>query len=132
MVVFVLPKQAKFNELTRHLKLYQEFIARTQMFTRQSLDDPTHQEVVAQAPWHVQLWVVDADYVFFDSAPTTVFDEPTSVHLPPNEHVEFIATVRHFFSGSYCRVDGPRRSSPATLSRAEREKLLTAYIKFPD
>jgi hypothetical protein len=34
MVVFVLPKWSKFNELTRHWKLYQEFPARTQLFTR--------------------------------------------------------------------------------------------------
>jgi hypothetical protein len=39
MVVFVLPKWAKFNELTRHWKLYQEFPAKTQLFTRQSLEN---------------------------------------------------------------------------------------------
>jgi hypothetical protein len=55
MAVFVLPKRAKFNELTRHWKLYQEFSARTQLFTRLSVENPTHQEVVALAPWHVQL-----------------------------------------------------------------------------
>jgi hypothetical protein len=37
MVVFVLPNWAKFNELTRHWKLYQEFPTRTQLFTRHSL-----------------------------------------------------------------------------------------------
>jgi hypothetical protein len=51
MDIFILPKWAKFNELTRHWKLYQEFPTRT--FTRQSLDDTTHEEVVALAPWHV-------------------------------------------------------------------------------
>jgi hypothetical protein len=50
MVVFVRPKWAKFNELTRQWKLYQEFPARTHMFTRQSLNDPTQQEVVAPTP----------------------------------------------------------------------------------
>jgi hypothetical protein len=54
MVVFVLPKWDKFNELTRQWKPYQEFPAITQLFTRQSLDNPTQQEVVAPAPWHVQ------------------------------------------------------------------------------
>jgi hypothetical protein len=53
MAVFVLPKWAKFNEFTRHWKLYQQFPARTQLFTRQSMDDLTHHEVVAPAPWHV-------------------------------------------------------------------------------
>jgi hypothetical protein len=40
MVVFVLPKWAKFNELIRYMKLYQELQARTQLFTRQSLENP--------------------------------------------------------------------------------------------
>jgi hypothetical protein len=39
MVVFVLPKWAKFNELIRYRKLYQCFPARTQLFTRQSLEN---------------------------------------------------------------------------------------------
>jgi hypothetical protein len=39
--VFVLPKWAKFNQLTKHWKLNQEFPARTQLFTRQSLERPT-------------------------------------------------------------------------------------------
>jgi hypothetical protein len=76
MVVFVLPKWAKFNGLTRHWKLYQEFQARTHMFTRHSLDDPTQHEVAARAPWHVHMWLVDADCAFYDPAPTTVPDEP--------------------------------------------------------
>jgi hypothetical protein len=50
IVVFVLPKWAKFTELTRHQKLYQEFVARTQLFTRQLLENPTKQEVVVPTP----------------------------------------------------------------------------------
>jgi hypothetical protein len=50
MAVFVLPKWAKFTQLTKHWKLYQEFPARTQLFTRQSLENPAQQEVVAPAP----------------------------------------------------------------------------------
>jgi hypothetical protein len=64
MAVFVLPKWAKFNQLTKHWKLYHEFPARTQLFTRQSLENPAQQEVVALAPWHVQLWLVDVDCAF--------------------------------------------------------------------
>jgi DNA-binding XRE family transcriptional regulator len=56
MDVFVLPKWAKFAQLTKHWKLYQEFSARTQLFTRQSPENPAQHEVVAPAPWHVQLW----------------------------------------------------------------------------
>jgi hypothetical protein len=85
-----------FNELTRHWKLYQEFLARTQLFTRKSLDDPTQQEVAAQDPWHVQLWLVDVDCVFYDRATTTVPEEPTSVHVPPHVPEESIATIRQF------------------------------------
>jgi hypothetical protein len=66
MVVIVLPKWAKFNELTRLWKLYQEFPARTPLFARQSLENPTQKEVVAPAPWHVELWLVDADCTFYD------------------------------------------------------------------
>jgi hypothetical protein len=53
MAVFVLPKWAKFAQLTKHWKLYHEFPARTQLFTRQSLENPALQEVVAPAPWPV-------------------------------------------------------------------------------
>jgi hypothetical protein len=53
MAVFVLPKLGKFNELTRHKTLYQEFPARTHLFFRHSLDDPTQHEVVAPTPWRV-------------------------------------------------------------------------------
>jgi hypothetical protein len=35
LAVFVLPRWAKFNELTRHWKLFREFPARTPLFTRQ-------------------------------------------------------------------------------------------------
>jgi hypothetical protein len=34
----------------------------TQLFTRPSLENATQQEVVAPAPWHVQLWLVDGEY----------------------------------------------------------------------
>jgi hypothetical protein len=98
MVVFVLPKWAKFNELTRHWKLYQEFPARTQLFTRMSPENPAHQEVVAPAPWHVQLWLVDAECTFYDQAPTTVLDQSTSVHVPRVDLEESIATLQQFSS----------------------------------
>jgi hypothetical protein len=97
MVVFALRKWAKFNELTRHLKLNKEFPARTQPFTRQSVDDPTQHEVVALDPWYIHLWLVDVIACFSDLAPTTVFYEPTSVPLPPYAPEESIATLRHFF-----------------------------------
>jgi hypothetical protein len=68
LAVFVLPKWAKFAQLTKHWKLYQEFPARTQLFTRQSMENPSQQEVVAPAPWRVKLWLVDADCAFYDPA----------------------------------------------------------------
>jgi hypothetical protein len=92
MAVSVLYKWVKFNTITRHWKLYQEFYARTQLLTRQSFADPTQQEVVAVAPWRVQLWLVDGDCDFYDSALTTS-DLPTSVHVPPYEHTTSIATL---------------------------------------
>jgi hypothetical protein len=95
MAVFVFPKWAKFNELTRPWKLDQDFRARTQLFTRQSLDDPTLHEVVAPYPSHVELWLVDARCAFFDPPPTKVYDRPTSVHVPFDVPEESIATLRH-------------------------------------
>jgi hypothetical protein len=71
MAVFVLPKWAKFAHLTKHWKLYQKLPTRTHLFTRQSLENPTQQEKVAPAPWHVQLWLVDADCAFYDSTSPT-------------------------------------------------------------
>jgi hypothetical protein len=103
--VFVLPKWAKFNAITRRRKLYQEFSARTQLFERQLVADPTRQGVVAPAPRHVQLWLVDANYVFYDSAVTTS-DIPTSVHVPSDEPTASIATLRHFFTDATAlRID---------------------------
>jgi hypothetical protein len=96
MAAFVLPKWAKFNELTRHWKLYQEFPARTQLFTRQSLENPTQQEVVA--PWRLQLWLVDAGCTFYDQAPTTIPNQPTSILVPHVDKEEPIATLQQFYS----------------------------------
>jgi hypothetical protein len=72
----------------------------THIFTRQSLDIPTEQKVVALTPWHVQLWLVHADFVFYDQAPTTILDEPASVRVPPDDTEESIATLQQL---SYIR-----------------------------
>jgi hypothetical protein len=40
MAVFFLPKWAKFNQLTKHWKRYQELASMTHVFTRQSLENP--------------------------------------------------------------------------------------------
>jgi hypothetical protein len=98
MAVFVLPKWAKFTQVTKHWKLYQEFPASTQLFTRQSLENPAQQEVVAPAPWPVQLWLVDADCAFCDSTASTSPDQPTSVHVPPDDSEHSIATLQQFSS----------------------------------
>jgi hypothetical protein len=98
MAIFVLPKWGKFTQLTKNWKLYQEFPARTQLFTRQSQENPTQQEVVAPAPWHVQLWLVDADCAFYDSTTPTTSDQPDSVHVPPDDTEPSIATLRQFSS----------------------------------
>jgi hypothetical protein len=80
------------------LKLYQEFPVKTQIFTRQSQDNPTQHEVVALAPWHAQLWLVNADCTSYDPAPTTVLDQPTSVRVPFDDTEESIATLSQFSS----------------------------------
>jgi hypothetical protein len=96
MAIFVLPKWAKFTQLTKHWKLYHKFPARTQLFTRQSLENPPQQEVVAPTPWHVKLWLVDADYAFYDSASPIEPYQPISVHVPPVDTEESIATLQQF------------------------------------
>jgi hypothetical protein len=96
MAVFVLPKWAKFAPVTKHWKHYHEFPARTQLFTRQSPENPAQQEVVAQAPWHVHLWLIDADCAFYDLTSPTTSDQPTSVPAPPGDAEQSIATLRQF------------------------------------
>jgi hypothetical protein len=98
MVVFILPKWAKFYEITRQWKLYQEFPTRTHLFTRQSLENPTQHEVIAPSPWHVQLWLVDVDCTFYDHALTTIPYQPTSVRVPPIDTEESIAALQQFSS----------------------------------
>jgi hypothetical protein len=56
--------------------------------------------VVALAPWHVQLLVVDVDCEFFDSTPTTIPYLPTSVHVPQDEPTSPIATPRQFHANA--------------------------------
>jgi hypothetical protein len=96
MPFIVLPKWARFNHLTKHWKLYQEFPAQTQLFTRQSLESPAQREVVAPAPWHVQLWLVDADCAFYDPASPTKPGQPILVHAPHVDTEESIATLQQF------------------------------------
>jgi hypothetical protein len=55
------------------------------------------QEVVVLAPWPFQLWLVDVDCACYDLASTTIPDEPTSVHVPPDVLQESIATLRQYF-----------------------------------
>jgi hypothetical protein len=52
--------------------------------------------VVAPAPWHVQLWLVDADCPFYDPASPTTPAQPISVHVPLVEAEESIATLQQF------------------------------------
>jgi hypothetical protein len=96
MAVFVLPKWAKFAQLTKHWKLYQEFQARTQLFTRQPVENLAQQEVGAPAPWLVQLWLVDAECAFYDSTSPTTSAQHTSVLVPHGDAEHSIATLRQF------------------------------------
>jgi hypothetical protein len=52
--------------------------------------------VVAPTPWHVQLWLVDADYAFYNPASPTIPHQPISVHVPPVDSEESIATLQQF------------------------------------
>jgi hypothetical protein len=124
MAVFVLPKWAKFAQLTKHWKLCQEFPARTQLFTRQSLENPTQQEVVAPGPWPVQLWLIDADCAFYDPTSPTESEQPVSVHVPPVEAEESIATLKQFYPPATALLDDLTEARP--LVRTEMS------VKTPD
>jgi hypothetical protein len=52
--------------------------------------------VVARAPWHVKPWLIDVDCTFYDQAPTTYNDQPTSVHVLAVDTEESIATLQQF------------------------------------
>jgi hypothetical protein len=52
--------------------------------------------VVAPAPWHVQLWFVDADCAVYNSTSPTAYDQPTSVPVPSGDAEQSIATLRQF------------------------------------
>jgi hypothetical protein len=119
MAVFVLPMWAKVNKLTRNWKLYQEFPARTQLFTLQSLENLAQIKVVAPAPWHVQLWLVDADCTSYDQAPTTIPDQPTSVHVPPVDTEESIATLQQFFSTATALLTDLTEARPLIRTNCE-------------
>jgi hypothetical protein len=62
-----------------------------------SVADLTQQKVIAPPPWHIQLWLVEADCKLYDLAPTTS-GLPTSVHVPLDEPTHAIATLRHFYT----------------------------------
>jgi hypothetical protein len=95
MAVFVLPKWAKLNDITRHLKLYQEiFIARTHLPIRKPVNDPTQHEVVAPPLLQVYLCLVDDEFAFYDSAPTISSVEDPSLYEPPYHPTSSIATLR--------------------------------------
>jgi hypothetical protein len=44
------------------------------------------------------MWLVDGDCVFYGPSPNTFSDEPTSVHEPPYDFEESIATLITQFS----------------------------------
>jgi hypothetical protein len=110
MAFFVLPKWAKFTQLPKHWKLYQEFLARTQRFTRQSLENPAQHAVVARAPWHVQLWFIDADCPFYDQIPTTVHDQPNLQFL--NKYLGTCTSCRHGRVHRYATTISPASYGP--------------------
>jgi hypothetical protein len=66
------------------------------MFIRLSSDDPTQHEVLAPTPWFAQLWLFDVDCAFYDLAPTTFYEEPTSTHVPLDVPEESTTKLKQF------------------------------------
>jgi hypothetical protein len=52
--------------------------------------------VVAPAPWHVHLWLVDADCPFYDQTPPSNPDQSTSVLVPHVDTQESNSTLQQF------------------------------------
>jgi hypothetical protein len=96
MDVFVFLKLAKFSDFTRHWNLYRQYHARTQLFTRQFVDDPTKQEVVALAPWPLQLRLVDTDCVFYDSARQLLLPYMLKLHRYMYQHTSLHSLLPRF------------------------------------
>jgi hypothetical protein len=77
-----------------------------------SLENLAQQEMVAQAPWHVQLWSVDADCAFYDETPPTLSDQPTSVPIPHVDTEESIATVQQCYPPATALLTGLTEARP--------------------
>jgi hypothetical protein len=82
------------------------------LFTRQSLENTTQHEVVAPAPWHVQLWLVDADCAFYDQASPIEPDQPISVPIPHVDAEESIATLQQFSPPATALLDDLTEARP--------------------
>ena len=78
--VFVLPAWSKFDTMTSKWKLYQEFPARTPLFTRLSKENAVIHETVRPAPWPVRIWLIDSDCDFPD--------EPNVVHVKSDSEAD--------------------------------------------
>jgi hypothetical protein len=61
--------------------------------------------VVAPASWPVQVWLVDADVAFYEPASPTEPDQPISVHVPPVNTEESIATLQQFPPSTALLID---------------------------
>jgi hypothetical protein len=80
--------------------------------------------VVALAPWHVQLWLVDADCAFHDMASPIEHDQPISVPIPTVDTEESIATLQQFFP--------PATSLLTDLTEARPLIRIELTVKTPD
>jgi hypothetical protein len=100
------------------------------MFTRQSLDDPTQHEVVAPAPWHVKLWLVDVDCNFYDLAPTAVHDVPTTVPLPLDVPEEFIVALRQFSTEATAMLTDPAKVWPVIRTKLNVKTPYGEHLTF--
>jgi hypothetical protein len=70
--------------------------------------------VVAPAPWHVHLWLVDADCAFYDPTTPTTSDQPDSVHVPPDDTEPSIATLQQFSSPAIALLTDLTEARPLT------------------
>lgn len=88
MGVFILPAWEKFDTMTRNWKLYQEFPARTPLFTRLSKENAVIHETVRPAHWPVRIWLIDSDCDFPDEPePVAESDEETD-HVLADDEIE--------------------------------------------
>jgi hypothetical protein len=89
--------------------------------------------VVAPAPWHVQLWLVDAHCAFYDSTTSTTSEQPNFVPVPTDDVEQSIATLQQFSSPATALLTDLTKARPLirtelTVKTTEGEHQISGLV----